>query len=92
MCQPGREGGLGENECESESRSVVSDSATPWAVAHQAPLSMGLSRQDPWGGLPGLPPGGMRPASLMSPVSAGVFFTTSDPWKAKTRIPVIHVC
>ena len=71
------------------SRSVF---VAPWAVAHQAPLSMGLSRQDPWGGLPGLPPGGMRPASLTSPVSAGVFFTTSDPWKAKTRIPVIHVC
>ena len=24
------------------SRSVVSDSATPWNVAHQAPLSMGI--------------------------------------------------
>ena len=28
--------------CESESCSVVSDSATPWTVAHQAPLSMGI--------------------------------------------------
>ena len=37
--------------------SVVSDSATPWTVAHQAPLSMGFSRQDYWGGLPCLPPG-----------------------------------
>ena len=26
--------------------SVVSDSATPWAVAHQAPLFMEFSRQD----------------------------------------------
>ena len=26
--------------------SVMSDSAIPWTVAHQAPLSMGLSRQD----------------------------------------------
>ena len=25
--------------------SVVSDSTTPWTVAHQAPLSMGFSRQ-----------------------------------------------
>ena len=24
------------------SRSVVSDSATPWTVAHQAPLSIGI--------------------------------------------------
>ena len=26
--------------------------ATPWTVAHQAPLSMGCSRQDYWSGLP----------------------------------------
>ena len=25
---------------------------TPWTVAHQAPLSMGFSRQEYWGGLP----------------------------------------
>ena len=25
---------------------------TPWTVAHQAPLSMGFSRQDQWNGLP----------------------------------------
>ena len=45
---------------------------TPWTVAHQAPLSMGLSRQEYWSGLPCPPPGGllepgMEPASLMSP-------------------------
>ena len=27
-------------------------SATPWAVAHQAPLSMGFCRQGHWGGFP----------------------------------------
>ena len=26
--------------------------ATPWTVAHQAPLSMGLSRQEYWNGVP----------------------------------------
>ena len=26
--------------------------ATPWTVAHQAPLPMGLSRQEYWSGLP----------------------------------------
>ena len=31
--------------------------ATPWTVAHQAPLSTGLSRQEYWSGLPFLPPG-----------------------------------
>ena len=29
---------------------------TPWAVARQAPLSMGFSRQEYWSGLPGTPP------------------------------------
>ena len=27
---------------------VMSDSVTPWTVAHQAPLSMGFSRQQYW--------------------------------------------
>ena len=26
--------------------------AAPWTVAHQAPLSMGLPRQEDWSGLP----------------------------------------
>ena len=38
-------------------RSVMSDSVTPWTVAHQAPLSMGFSRQEYWCGLPCPPPG-----------------------------------
>ena len=40
------------------SRSVVSDSLTPWTVAYQAPLSMDLSRQEFWSGLPFPSPGG----------------------------------
>ena len=31
--------------------------ATPWTVAHQAPLSIGFSRQESWSGLPCPPPG-----------------------------------
>ena len=31
--------------------------ATLWTVAHQAPLSMGFSRQAYWGGLPFPSPG-----------------------------------
>ena len=30
---------------------------TMWTVAHQAPLSIGFSRQEYWSGLPCLPPG-----------------------------------
>ena len=39
------------------SRSVMSDSWTPWTVASQAPLSMGFSRQKYWNGLPFPSPG-----------------------------------
>ena len=39
------------------SGSVMSDSETPWTIAHQAPLSMGFSRQEYWSGLPFPPPG-----------------------------------
>ena len=39
------------------SHSVVSDSATPGTVAHQAPLSIGLPSQEYWSGLPFPPPG-----------------------------------
>ena len=35
---------------------------TPWTIAHQAPLSMGFSRQEHWGGLP-CPPPGIEPMS-----------------------------
>ena len=67
--------------------------ATLWTVAHQAPLSMGFSRQEYWNALPFPPPGdlpkpGIQPTSLVSPALAGGFFTTSttrevsqDPFK-----------
>ena len=56
--------------------------ATLWAVACEAPLSMGFSRQGYWSGLPCPPPGhlldpGMEPISHNSPALAGGFFTTS---------------
>ena len=55
---------------------------TPWTVAHQAPLSVGFSRQEYWSGLPFPSPGNLpnpesEPASLTSPALAGGFFTTS---------------
>ena len=69
------------------SQPVVSDSVTPWTVAQQAPLSMGFSRQEYWGGLPFPSPGdlpnpGIEPTSLTSPALAGRFFMTSAPWEA----------
>ena len=44
-------------EGDSLSCSVVSDSVTPWTVAHQAPQSIGFPRQEYWSGLPFPPPG-----------------------------------
>ena len=35
----------------------MSDSATPWTIAYQSPLSMGFSRQEYWNGLPFPSPG-----------------------------------
>ena len=48
--------------------SVMSDSATPWTVAYQAPPSMRFSRQEYWSGLPfpspgDLPNSGIEPGS-----------------------------
>ena len=62
-----------------------------WTVAHQAPLSMGFSRQEYWIGLPSPPPGdlpdaGFEPMSLKYPALAGGFFTTSVTWE----IHLIH--
>ena len=55
------------------SHSIMSDSATPLTEAHQAPLSMGYSRQEYWSGLPSLLQG-----IFLTQVShiAGSFFTT----------------
>ena len=66
----------------------MSDYVTLWTVAHQAPLSMGFSRQDSWSGLPFPPPGdlpdsGTEPVSLLSPALAGRFSITSATWEAK---------
>ena len=56
---------------------------TPRTVAHQAPLSMGLSMQEYWNGLPfpfprDLPNPGIE---ATSPALAGRFFTTEPPGK-----------
>ena len=57
---------------------VVSNSfATSWTVAHQAPLSMGFSRQAYWSGLPLPPPENLPDPGIesLSPASMGRIFT-----------------
>ena len=61
--------------------------ATPWTIVHQAPLSMGFSRQESWSGLPFPSPGdlpnpGIGAGSPASPALADRFFTTSTAWEA----------
>ena len=60
-------------------------------IACQAPLSMELSRQEYWNGLPCPPPGdlpdpGIEPPSLTSPALAGGFFTTSATWQVHYKV------
>ena len=66
----------------------MSDSASPRAVAHQAPLSIEFPRQEYWSELLFPPPGclpnpGTDPES---PALAGRFFT------AAPRDPETHIC
>ena len=50
--------------------------ATPWTVAHQAPLSMRFSRQEYWSGLPFPSPGNLPDAGI-EPGSPGFRQTVS---------------
>ena len=65
--------------------SVVSDSlVTTWTIAHQAPWSMGFSRQESWSKLPFPPPGdlpnpGIKPASPATPALVSLFLTSELP-------------
>ena len=54
-----------------------------WAIARQAPQSVGFLRQAYWSGLPCPPPGGLPNPGIepMSPTLAGRFFTTELPGK-----------
>ena len=76
------------------SRSVVSDSVTPWTVACQAPLSMEFSRQGYWSGLPYPPPGdlpnlGMEPRSPALQVDS---LTSEPPGKPRRTINLKFLC
>ena len=67
--------------------------ANLWTIALQAPLSMGLSRQEYCSGFPCPPPGdlpnpGIELASLPSPAWAGSFFTTSATWEAHSSVSI----
>ena len=57
----------------------MSNSATLWTVALQAPLSMGFSRQESWSGVPWPPPGGLpdSDSETVSPETPALLVNTS---------------
>ena len=68
---------------------------TPQTVAHQAPQSMGFSRQVYWNGLPcpsprGVPNPGIEPTSLVAPALQLKSFTTELPGKPQLFV-YLHV-
>ena len=65
---------------------------TAWTVAHQAPLSIGFSRQEYWNGLPfpspgDLPDPGIEPRSLTLQV---VSVPSEPPGKPSQGITALH--
>ena len=60
--------------------------ATPWIVAHQAPPSMGFSRQEYWSGLPLPPP---RTVKRPSNLTTGHTHQGNQNWK-KQMYPNVH--
>ena len=65
------------------------------AVANQAPLSMGFSRQEYWSGLPFSPPGdlpkpGIESMPPVSPSLAGRFFTIEPPRKPSHLVILLY--
>ena len=69
-----------------KSESEVTQCPTRWTVAHQAPPSMGFSRQEHWSGLPfpspgDLPDPGIKPRSP----SLHADTLTSEPPEDKTK-------
>ena len=68
--------------------------ASPWTVVHQAPLSMGSSRQEYWTGLPFPTPGDLPDPGIesKSPIASG-FFTTEPSFMqyGLPHFPIIHV-
>ena len=63
---------------------------TSWTVVHQAPLSLGFSRQEYWSGLPFPPPGDLPNPGIKSESLAltGGFFTIEPPGKPKFKDPL----
>ena len=70
--------------------------ATLWTVAHQAPLSMGFSRQEYWSGLPCPPPGDLlhpriEPESHVAPALWADSLPLVPPGKPQSNYTPIEI-
>ena len=73
-------GSIAFSRSEVKSLSHVQLFVTPWTVAHQAPLSMGFSRQEYWSGLP-FPSPGIFPTQESNPgLLQSYGFSSSQVW------------
>ena len=64
--------------------------ATPWTVAHQAPPSMGFSRQEYWSGLP-FPSPGNFPNPGIEPRSPALQADTLLSEPSGKRVCIMHI-
>jgi len=71
----------------------MSDSATPWTIAHQAPLTMGFSRQEYWSGLPFLSPGDLQDPGIRprSPVWQADSLLSEPPGKPTVKTGTVYL-
>ena len=62
---------------------------TPWTVAHQAPLSMELSRQEYWSGQPFPSPGDLSDPGIepQSPALQADSISSEPPGKPSQHLP-----
>ena len=79
--------GFRKSRSEVKSLSCVRLFATPWTVSHQAPPSMGLSRQEYWSGLPFPSPGHLPDPGIepWSPTLQADALTSEPPEKPKKK-------
>lgn len=73
-----------QHHCLKQEKGTVNALCKTWAIGHQAPLPVDLSRQKYWYRLPFSPPGDslhleIQPMSPGSPALAGRGFTTEPP-------------
>ena len=64
---------------------------TPWTAAHQAPLSLGFSRQEHWSGLPCPPPGDLPNPGIEppSPALLADSLCSEPPGKLKQELIIV---